>query len=179
MISHFHLQFANLPFGNADENLAEFSLGSLQVTFTFQAVWLLLLPGGIPACPEASCATQGAVIYSLPLHWLTQGWIQGPGQDTPCLPGKPILSYSCNAAEGGLIKITALFFPGIPEDIVLGRSCCRCLLPATKTKEPRKPLPKAHIEACFHPALFWRQLNVCFWLLAVHDAGGWGKGSVS
>lgn len=181
MISHFNPQLANLSFGNADENLVEFILGFRDGS---PYRWLLLFglcgcsrsPGPCCACPAARCAR-----FTVCLCTDSPGAGLGaePHDSPPCLPEKPILPYIRNAAEGGLIKITALFFP---KDNVLGRSSWRYRLPvskATKIKEPWKPPPKAQIEACFHPALFWRQLNVCFWFLAVHDTGGWEEGSVS
>lgn len=82
MISHFNPQLANLSFGNADENLVEFSLGFLDCS---PCRWLLLFglfgssfsPGAVFLPPQQPVVQRRVqwftVIYSdlLPLHWLT------------------------------------------------------------------------------------------------------------
>lgn len=90
------------------------------MTFTFRAVWLLPFPGAVLCLPSSAlCNTGQGFTVCLCTDSPGAGLGAEPHDFPPCLPEKPILPYIRSAAEGGLIKITALFFP---KDNVLGRS---------------------------------------------------------
>lgn len=125
MISRFNPQFANLSFGNADEDLVRFSWRFLNCS---PCRWLLLfilfgrffsLGVVLSSIPSASCATQPAAPCG---SLCSVAGCRAEMQRT-----RP--QSSCSAAERGLIK-SLLCSPW--EHSVSGKSSWRCLLPGSK-----------------------------------------------
>lgn len=149
MIARFDPQFAILSFGNTDENLVKFSLRFLDCG---PCRWLLLFsrfghsfsPGAVFLPPQQPVVQDRLQLLSSSCPDSVRGWIRGWGAGhRSVFAGEacPLLQLQCRQGDGAG-KITALFFPGIPKDRVLGRSSWRYLLLASKTT-----LKKRAVEA--------------------------------
>lgn len=132
--------------------------------FYFSGCLAAPFPQGLYSClPSSQLSNRGCSDLQSAFALTHSGLHSGPRCRTLLLfarEANPSLQLQCH--WGRADKNHCIVLPRIPKDCVLGRSSWRYLLPtsrATKIKEPWKPLPKAQIEACFHSALFWRQLN--------------------
>lgn len=176
MISRFNPQFANLSFGNADEDLMRFSRRFLNCNL---CRWLLLfilfdrffsLAAGLSSLRPASCATQAAA----PCGSLCSV----SGCKAEVQRARP--QYSCNAAERGLIK-SLLCSPWDPKAQRFGEE----ILEVSVTREQRN-LNKRALETSawnwnsdlLSSLLLWRQLNIfllgflLFTILGVKERAG-------